>query len=223
LPETFFTFITKNALTFGTAAGVATHRRRDVCGPGRGPEAGSPAACTHGHGCCRRHGDVEMRLGNPRPFCKPEYQNPKPTTKCHVCSCVRPANQKTEKLTHGPTADPEISGALLLLHAPDPHTPHAPAHPSRPMQCLGARIALAPAGLRRAKPARQARPLSRVAASESLETSKAPKTSKAQKATVADVEPVEADVNALRAWREQCPELRALWAGLYARSHFSST
>jgi hypothetical protein len=91
------------------------------------------------------------------------------------------------------------------------------------MQCLSARIALAPAGLRRAKPARQARPLSRVAASESLETSKAPNTSKAKKATVADVEPVEADVAALRAWREQCPELRALWAGDYTRSRFRST
>jgi hypothetical protein len=83
------------------------------------------------------------------------------------------------------------------------------------MQCLGVRIALAPAGLRRAKPARQTRPLSRVAASASLETSKAPNTSKAPEATVADVEPVEADVNVLRAWRDQCPELRALWAGLH--------
>jgi hypothetical protein len=68
------------------------------------------------------------------------------------------------------------------------------------MQCLGARIALAPSGLRCAKPVRQARPLSLVAASASP--------------TVPDAEPVEADVNALRAWREQCPELRAMWAGL---------
>ena len=85
-----------------------------------------------------------------------------------------------------------------LLHAPvarvahpsrpsTPLTPHA--HPSRPMQCLGARIALAPSGLRGAKPVRQARPFSRVAASELVDT----------------------DVNALRAWREQCPELHALW------------
>ena len=29
--------------------------------------------------------------------------------------------------------------------------------------------------------------------------------------TIADAVPVEADVNALRAWRQQCPELRALW------------
>jgi hypothetical protein len=72
------------------------------------------------------------------------------------------------------------------------------------MQCLGARVALAPSGLRRAKPARQARPLSRVAASASPTVADAD----------ADAVPVEADVNALRECREQCPELRALWAGL---------
>ena len=47
------------------------------------------------------------------------------------------------------------------------------------------------------KPVRQARYLSRVAASASP--------------TGADAEPVDTDVNALRAWREQCPALGALW------------
>ena len=35
--------------------------------------------------------------------------------------------------------------------------------------------------------------------------------------------PLEADVNVLRAWREQSPELQALWAGAYTRPLFSST
>ena len=80
----------------------------------------------------------------------------------------------------------------------------------RPMQCLGARIALAPSGLRRAKPVRQARPLSGVASSASQSDASDVNALRAWRERCPDKTDA-LDVNALRAWREQCPELRAIW------------